>query len=65
VNKLSAPLIALAVIVFLLVIFGTRLFVSVPPGHVAVATSFGAIRPDPYREGLHVPLMHMGETGSP
>ena len=45
-NKLSAPLIALAVIVSLLVIFG-------------------AIRPDPYQEGLHVPLMHMGETGSP
>ncbi|MCZ6869859.1 MAG: prohibitin family protein [Gammaproteobacteria bacterium] len=55
-NKLSTPLIALVVIIFLLVIFGTRLYVSVPPGHVAVATLFGDIRPDPYQEGLHLPV---------
>jgi regulator of protease activity HflC (stomatin/prohibitin superfamily) len=56
VNKLSTPLIALVVIIFLLVIFGSRLYVSVPPGHVAVATLFGDIRPDPYQEGLHLPV---------
>jgi regulator of protease activity HflC (stomatin/prohibitin superfamily) len=56
VNKLSTPLIVLVVIIFLLVIFGSRLFVSVPPGHVAVATLFGDIRPDPYQEGLHLPV---------
>lgn len=55
-NKLSTPLIALVVIIFLLVIFGSRLYVSVPPGRVAVATLFGDIRPDPYQEGLHLPV---------
>jgi regulator of protease activity HflC (stomatin/prohibitin superfamily) len=55
-NKLSIPLIATAVILLVVILFGTRLWVSVPPGHVAVATLFGDIRPEPYEEGLHVPV---------
>lgn len=37
-------------------VFGTRLYQIVPPGHVAVATLFGDVRPEPYEEGLHVPV---------
>jgi len=37
-------------------VFGTRLYQTVPPGHVAVATLFGDVRPEPYEEGLHVPV---------
>lgn len=55
-NKLSIPLIAGVVIVLMVLLFGTRLWISVPPGHVAVATLFGDIRPVPYEEGLHVPV---------
>ncbi|MGC6505437.1 MAG: prohibitin family protein [Coraliomargaritaceae bacterium] len=33
-----------------------RSFVSVPAGHVAVATLFGDVREEPYPEGMHVPV---------
>jgi regulator of protease activity HflC (stomatin/prohibitin superfamily) len=36
--------------------FGSRFWVTVPPGYVAVATLFGDVKPDPYEEGLHVPV---------
>ncbi|MEE9254379.1 MAG: prohibitin family protein [Pseudomonadales bacterium] len=55
-NKLSTPLIAGIVIVLLVILFGSQLWISVPPGHVAVATLFGDIRPEPYEEGLHAPV---------
>ncbi len=47
--------IILAIAVVILV-FGTRFYKIVPPGHVAVATLFGDVRPDPYEEGLHMPV---------
>jgi regulator of protease activity HflC (stomatin/prohibitin superfamily) len=31
-------------------------YVSVPAGHVAVASLFGKVNPSPYAEGLHVPV---------
>ncbi len=34
----------------------TRIYQTVPAGHVAVATLFGDVRPEPYEEGLHVPV---------
>lgn len=47
----------LAIVVLLFVILiGRRLFVSVPAGHVAVATLFGAVQKEPYTEGLHFPV---------
>jgi regulator of protease activity HflC (stomatin/prohibitin superfamily) len=39
-----------------LLLFGTRLYQVVPPGHVAVATFFGKVQPEPYAEGIHVPV---------
>ncbi len=43
-------------VVLFLVLFGTRLFKSVPAGHVAVATLFGSVQDREYREGLHIPV---------
>lgn len=44
------------IIVLFLLIAGKRLFITVPPGHVAVATLFGKVVPTPYKEGLHIPV---------
>lgn len=46
-------ILAIAVVIL---VFGTRLYKIVPPGHVAVATLFGDVRPDPYEGGFHVPV---------
>jgi regulator of protease activity HflC (stomatin/prohibitin superfamily) len=48
------PLIVLAVIVVLLLIFGSRFFVIVQPGHAAVGIFFGAVDKVPLDEGLHI-----------
>jgi len=50
----SLPVIAVAVV--LLVMFGSRFFKSVPPGHVGVATIFGKVVDTPYVEGMHIPV---------
>jgi regulator of protease activity HflC (stomatin/prohibitin superfamily) len=55
-RRLTLPLIALAIAAVFLVAFGSRLYQVVPPGHVAVATLFGSVRPEPYPEGLHLPV---------
>ncbi len=44
------------VIVILLFAVGSRFWVSVPAGHVAVGTLFGAVQPDAYKEGLNIPV---------
>jgi regulator of protease activity HflC (stomatin/prohibitin superfamily) len=43
-------------ILLLLFIFGSKLYKTVPVGHVAVATIFGKIVESSYPEGLHVPV---------
>ncbi len=46
-----------AVIAIVLVgIVGMRIFKTVPPGHVAVASLFGRVVQEPYPEGLHFPV---------
>lgn len=45
-----------AVVLILLLTFGSNFWVTVPPGYVAVATLFGDVRPEPYQEGLHIPV---------
>jgi regulator of protease activity HflC (stomatin/prohibitin superfamily) len=55
-NKNSISLIIFGVVLFLGLIFGSRLYVSVPAGHVAVATLFGEVVDEPYREGLTIPV---------
>ena len=48
--------IGLAVVVGLLALVATQVFHSVPAGHVGVATLFGKVVDQPYREGLHAPV---------
>ncbi len=48
--------IVIAVVALLVLTMGGRFFKTVPPGHVAVATLFGDVRPTPYEEGLHFPV---------
>ncbi len=54
----KAQVIAGAIIFGLIVVAlaGSRMFVSVPAGHVAVATFFGEVVNTPFREGLHFPV---------
>jgi len=46
----------IGVAVMIVLVFGGRFFKTVPPGHVGVATLFGEVMDDPFREGLHVPV---------
>jgi len=45
--------------IIVLILAGSRMFISVEPGHVAVATFFGKVVPTPYEEGLHFPVNPM------
>ena len=54
--KFSVPLVVVVIIIALVIGFGSRFLVTVPAGHVAVATKFGAVQPEPYSEGLHIPV---------
>lgn len=44
-----------ACIVFLIMAFGSRFFITIPAGHIGVATLFGEVQLMPYKEGLHYP----------
>jgi len=44
------------ILIAVVALLGSRFFVSVPAGHVAVATLFGNVRDEPYEEGLHIPV---------
>jgi len=46
----------IGVAVMIVLVFGGRFFKTVPPGHVGVATLFGEVMDEPFREGLHVPI---------
>lgn len=48
--------IAAVVLVIVLLFAASRIFVSVPAGHVAVATLFGDIQKNSYEAGLHFPV---------
>jgi len=50
--KKFIPLILLLIILLV----GSRFWVSVPAGHVAVATLFGEVQTDTYSEGLKIPV---------
>ena len=55
-RKANISLIFAVIIIFIVVLFGSRFFRSVPAGHVAVATLFGEVVPKPYNSGLHIPV---------
>ncbi len=54
--KIYTPLIVIGIVLAVLLLFGTRLYKTVPAGHVGVATFFGEVVQDPYQSGLHVPV---------
>jgi hypothetical protein len=55
-NKQTVFATVAIIILAALLLLGSRFFVSVPAGHVAVATLFGDVRDEPYEEGLHIPV---------
>lgn len=55
-NKQAVSATVLLILLAIVLIVGSRFFVSVPAGHVAVATLFGDVRDEPYAEGLHIPV---------
>jgi len=54
--KIPKSLIFVTVVVFIFLWFGSSLYQKVPAGYVAVATLFGEVQPNPYEEGLHIPV---------
>lgn len=55
-NKQAVTATVFVILLAIIAIVGSRFFVSVPAGHVAVATLFGDVRDEPYSEGLHIPV---------
>lgn len=55
-SKQAVSATILVILLAIVLIVGSRFFVSVPAGHVAVATLFGDVRDEPYAEGLHIPV---------
>ena len=55
-SKSSISLIVTIITVFLLIMFGSRFFKTIPAGHVGVATLFGDVVEHPYESGLHIPV---------
>ena len=55
-EKMPKFLVFTVVIVIVALAFISRFYVSVPAGHVAVATLFGKVRENPFEEGLHIPV---------
>ncbi len=53
---MNARLGVIGVAVMVVLVFGGRFLKTVPPGHVGVATLFGEVMDEPFREGLHVPV---------
>ena len=54
--KQAWPLIVIAIVVGLLLMFGSKIIKTVPAGNVAVSTLFGKVNPTPYPAGLHFPV---------
>lgn len=55
-NKGLFSIIFVAVVIVVLLLFGSRFVKTVPAGHVSVATLFGKIVEKPYESGLHIPV---------
>lgn len=52
-NRLASLGVSVLIILVIIVAVGWRLFVSVPVGHVGVASLFGKVQEESYPEGLH------------
>ncbi len=56
IKRSQVILVGVGILAFIVVIFLTQCFKTVPAGHVAVATIFGKVNDKPYEEGLHFPV---------
>ena len=52
--KQSSFLIVTAICVMFIAGFGSKIFKIVQPGHVSIASLFGSVKDEAYREGLHI-----------
>lgn len=55
-DKISVAKFIPLIFILIIVLIGSRFWVSVPAGHVAVATLFGEVQVDTYKEGLNIPV---------
>jgi len=55
-NKTPVGLVVAIIVIVFVIAIGSRMFQSVPAGHVAVATLFGKVKDRPYEAGLHFPV---------
>ncbi len=55
-NQVSIAKFIPLVVILILFLIGSRFWVSVPAGHVAVATLFGEVQTETYKEGLNIPV---------
>ena len=55
-DKLRKILVIVVIILGIFFWFASSLYQKVPAGYVAVATLFGEVNPEPYEEGLHIPV---------
>ena len=55
-NKGLFSIISVAIIIVVILLFGSRFVKTVPAGHVSVATLFGKVVDRPFDEGLHIPV---------
>jgi regulator of protease activity HflC (stomatin/prohibitin superfamily) len=53
---MNARLGVIGVAVMIVLVFGQRFVKTIPPGHVGVATLFGQVQDEPFREGLQFPV---------
>jgi len=50
----SAPI--MIVVIGLVLLIGMNFYKTIPPGQVGVATLFGNVQPEGFRQGLHIPV---------
>ncbi|MDA0346225.1 MAG: SPFH domain-containing protein [Verrucomicrobia bacterium] len=55
-NKGLFSIIVFGIMIVVVLLFGSRFLKTVPAGHVSVATLFGKVMPNPFEEGLHIPV---------
>ncbi|MCX7553855.1 prohibitin family protein [Marinicella sp. S1101] len=55
-EKISMTKFIPLIFIIVLLLIGSRFWVSVPAGHVAVATLFGEVQTVTYKEGLNIPV---------
>jgi regulator of protease activity HflC (stomatin/prohibitin superfamily) len=54
--KMPKALPVTVVVLGLIILLGSNFYVTVPPGHVGVATLFGSVQENGYPQGLHIPV---------